>query len=156
MERIERELVGEADYLESVCFAALSMNCFLQTSVASRSRDADVIVGGVDILGPSLYHITRDGAQRTTYCALGSGSIDAISTLETMRHHWGPPLSLSFRDDSFCLEQTVENIYVDDAINAVRMAVRAGIINDLGSGSDVDICVIQKTGIRRWREIENQ
>ena len=152
IERIERELVGETDYLDSVCFAALGMTGFLQTAVASRSRDADVIVGGVDILGPSLYHITKDGAQRTTYCALGSGAIDAISTLETMRQDWGLPLSLSFRDDCLCLEQTVENINVDDAINAVRMAVRAGIINDLGSGSDVDICVIQKTGIRRWRE----
>lgn len=28
----------------------------------------------------------------------------------------------------------------------------SGIMNDLGSGSHVDICVITGTGIRRWRE----
>ena len=39
------------------------------------------------------------------------------------------------------------------AVEAVRAAVRAGILNDLGSGSHVDICCIDRlSGLRHWRE----
>lgn len=39
------------------------------------------------------------------------------------------------------------------AIEAVRAGIRAGILNDLGSGNHVDILVIDvKSGLRQWRE----
>jgi hypothetical protein len=46
----------------------------------------------------------------------------------------------------------MENINTDEAIASVRKAVQAGILNDLGSGSHVDLLVIQKDKVRGWRE----
>ena len=41
----------------------------------------------------------------------------------------------------------------EGAVAAVRAAVRAGILNDLGSGSHVDICCIdRRAGFVLWRE----
>lgn len=39
----------------------------------------------------------------------------------------------------------------EEAKNIVRDAILAGIFNDLGSGSNVDICVITKDGARMFR-----
>jgi len=78
--------------------------------------------------------------------------VDAISVLEAARRTWGKPLSVSFRDDFDCLEQFVDNVDVETAVIAVRKAVQAGIINDLGSGSHVDLVIIQRDRVRQWRE----
>jgi 20S proteasome subunit beta 2 len=54
-----------------------------------------------------------------------------------------------------------ENRYTEDleeeqAIHLVRDAIRAGIFNDLGSGSNVDITVIRKdNNVTRFRTYEN-
>jgi hypothetical protein len=94
--------------------------------------------------------------QRVSFAALGSGSTDAIALLETLRQHWQNKNKIStgtisprITDDN----RYSEDIGIEDAIKAVRQAVRAGIMNDLGSGSHIDICVIQKKGVRQWREI---
>ena len=155
LQRIEHELAGEEAQtvvLDSVSFAVGTIMELFQTPVGGRMPESAMILGGVDDRGPGLHHLTKDGAQRTTFCALGSGSVDAISVLESARKSWDKPVTVSFRDDFECLEQFVENVNVDEAVEAVRKAVQAGIINDLGSGSHVDICVIRKDGVRQWRE----
>jgi hypothetical protein len=45
-----------------------------------------------------------------------------------------------------------QDISVEEGIVAVRQAVRAGIMGDLGSGSHVDMCVITESGVNSWRE----
>jgi 20S proteasome subunit beta 2 len=42
----------------------------------------------------------------------------------------------------------------EDAIKLVRDAIRAGIFNDLGSGSNVDITVIKPSGTSTFRTYE--
>ena len=46
------------------------------------------------------------------------------------------------------------NIQREDAIKLVQKAIRAGIFNDLGSGSNVDICIITKDGKEMLRNYD--
>ena len=48
-----------------------------------------------------------------------------------------------------------EDMNEQDAIRLVRDAIRAGIFNDLGSGSNVDVTVIRKDDVSRFRTYEN-
>ncbi|KAK2076475.1 hypothetical protein QBZ16_001000 [Prototheca wickerhamii] len=57
------------------------------------------------------------------YCTMGSGSLNAMSVFES-----------GYKD----------GLDRDEAVELVTRAIRAGIYNDLGSGSNVDICVITK------------
>jgi 20S proteasome subunit beta 2 len=57
---------------------------------------------------------------------MGSGSLAAVSILET-----------KYRDD----------LTLEEAKLLCIEAIEAGIIHDLGSGSNVDICVIKKDSI---------
>jgi 20S proteasome subunit beta 2 len=41
-----------------------------------------------------------------------------------------------------------EGLTRDEAVDLVAKAIRSGIFNDLGSGSNVDICVITKGEVR--------
>lgn len=60
------------------------------------------------------------------FTSLGSGSLNAISVLEA-----------KFRD----------GLSEKDAIDLCTEAIEAGIIYDLGSGSNVDVCVIKKENV---------
>jgi 20S proteasome subunit beta 2 len=83
-----------------------------------------LILGGVDLTGPHLYCIYPHGStDKLPYVTMGSGSLAAMAVFED---RWKPDLEL------------------EDAKRIVRDAVAGGIFNDLGSGSNVDICVIQK------------
>lgn len=120
-----------------------------------RAPSAVMILGGVDDGGPALYIVDESKvAQRLSFAALGSGSIDAIAVLETARREWQRGTNVS-TEGNYSAEDPnyTENIDIETAIEATRQAVRAGILNDLGSGSHVDLCVIQKDGVRRWREV---
>lgn len=55
------------------------------------------------------------------YHTTGSGSLAAMAILET-----------NYKD----------NMTKDEAIKLVVMAIEAGIYHDLGSGSNVDVCII--------------
>lgn len=44
------------------------------------------------------------------------------------------------------------SITVAEAVAMARNAVQAGILNDLGSGSHVDLCIIRREGVQQWRE----
>lgn len=40
----------------------------------------------------------------------------------------------------------ISNFQQDEAVKLVRDGIAAGIFNDMGSGSNVDICIITKDG----------
>lgn len=96
---------------------------------------AALVLGGVDVHGPHLYSIHPHGStQRLPYTTMGSGSLAAMAVFES---------------------RFVEDMEEGAAIDLVRDAIRAGIFNDLGSGSNVDITVIRKDNISQFRTYEN-
>jgi len=83
-----------------------------------------LIMGGVDVTGPHLYQIAAHGStSKIPYATMGSGTLAAMSVLET---RWKPDLE------------------EEDAKEMVKDAIRAGIFNDMGSGSYVDLVVIKQ------------
>ncbi|XP_033170308.1 proteasome subunit beta type-7 [Drosophila mauritiana] len=87
---------------------------------------AALVMGGVDRTGPQLYCIYPCGSNdKIPYAAMGSGTLAAMSVLE---HGWKPDLDL------------------EQGKQLVREAISAGVFNDLGSGSNIDLCVITKQG----------
>jgi len=85
---------------------------------------AALVLGGVDVTGPHLYTIYPHGStDKLPYATMGSGSLAAMAVFER-----------GYRDD----------MDEKDAVELVSQAIQAGIFNDLGSGSNVDICVIKR------------
>lgn len=85
---------------------------------------AALVLGGVDITGPHLHTIYPHGSTDTLpYATMGSGSLAAMSMFES---------------------KYKEGLTRDEGIKLVCEAICAGIFNDLGSGSNVDVCVITK------------
>merc|ERR1711991_317625 len=83
---------------------------------------AALVLGGVDITGPHLYMIYPHGStDQLPYVTMGSGSLAAMAVFEA-----------DYKKD----------MTREEAIALVSRAIRGGIFNDLGSGSNVDICVI--------------
>ncbi|KAL6784641.1 PBB1 [Auxenochlorella protothecoides x Auxenochlorella symbiontica] len=92
---------------------------------------AALVLGGVDFKGPHLFTIYPHGSTDSLpYCTMGSGSLNAMSVFES-----------GFRDD---MDQA-------SAVELVTRAIRAGVYNDLGSGSNVDICVIKRGSVEYLR-----
>lgn len=88
---------------------------------------AALILGGVDVEGPQLYMIYPHGSSdKLPYVTMGSGSLAAIGVFES---RWTP------------------NLEEEEGVQIVRDAIAAGIFNDLGSGSNVDICIIKKGSV---------
>jgi 20S proteasome subunit beta 2 len=96
---------------------------------------AHLILGGVDVHGPHLYSVHGHGStQRLPYTTMGSGSLAAMAVFES---------------------RYVEDLAEQPAIDLVRDAIRAGIFNDLGSGSNVDVTVIRRDGtVSKFRTLE--
>jgi len=95
---------------------------------------AALIVGGMDRHGPSLTSIAPHGStQCGPYEVMGSGSLAAMSVMESQ---WKP------------------NMELEDAKKLVRNAIAAGVMNDLMSGSQVDLCVITKDGAQMLRDYD--
>ncbi|RAW27478.1 hypothetical protein PC110_g16125 [Phytophthora cactorum] len=85
---------------------------------------AALVLGGVDITGPHLYTIYPHGStDKLPFVTMGSGSLAAMSVFEH-----------GYKDD----------MTEDDAKKLVQEAILAGIFNDLGSGSNVDVTTIKK------------
>lgn len=85
---------------------------------------AALVLGGVDVNGPYLGTIAPHGSSdRLPYVSMGSGSLAAMAVFED---RYKPDLT----------EEEGKRLVTD--------AIRAGIFNDLGSGSNVDLCVITK------------
>jgi len=82
-----------------------------------------LILGGVDRTGTHLYETAAHGStSKIPFAAMGSGTLPAMSVLEG---GW---------------QKDMEE---EDAKQLVRNAIRAGIFNDMGSGSNVDLVVIK-------------
>ncbi|KAK9479491.1 nucleophile aminohydrolase [Lipomyces japonicus] len=84
---------------------------------------AYLIVAGVDPTGPRLFSIHAHGSTDVGYyLTLGSGSMAAMAVLESK---WQ------------------EKLTKQEAMELCAEAIEAGIWNDLGSGSNVDMCVME-------------
>lgn len=85
---------------------------------------AALVLGGIDPTGPHLFTVAPHGStDKLPYVTMGSGSLAAMAVFESS---WKP------------------NMTRDEAKNLVVKAISAGIFNDLGSGSNCDVCVIEK------------
>lgn len=92
---------------------------------------AALVLGGVDNIGPHLFSIYPHGStDKLPFTAMGSGTLAAMAVFES-----------GYR----------ENMEEQEGIKLVRDAIAAGIFNDLGSGSNVDICVIRKGNVNYLR-----
>ncbi|XP_067002482.1 proteasome subunit beta type-7 [Anabrus simplex] len=88
---------------------------------------AALVLGGVDTRGPHLYSIYPHGStDKLPFVTMGSGSLAAMAVFEA---GWKP------------------NMSEEEGRKLVRDAIAAGIFNDLGSGSNVDLCVIRKGSV---------
>ncbi|XP_063041525.1 proteasome subunit beta type-7-like [Engraulis encrasicolus] len=98
---------------------------------------AHLILGGVDCTGNHLYRVGPFGSMdKAPYFAMGSGDLAAMGILE---------------------DRFKPNMEIEDAKTLVRDAIHAGIMSDLGSGNNIDICVITRDGvdyIRPYQESE--
>lgn len=85
---------------------------------------AYLVVAGVDPTGTGLYTVHAHGStDKLPYVTMGSGSLAAMSVFESTWKH---------------------GLDRQGAINLCAEAIKAGIFNDLGSGSNVDVCVIEQ------------
>lgn len=85
---------------------------------------AALVLGGVDFHGPHLYTVYPHGStDRLPFVTMGSGSLAAMAVFES-----------GYKD----------GLTEDEAKDLVMRAISAGIFNDLGSGSNVDLCVLTK------------
>eukprot|EP00180_Rhodochaete_pulchella_P004751 Plantae.Rhodophyta-Rhodochaete_pulchella.ctg9527.p1 GENE.Plantae.Rhodophyta-Rhodochaete_pulchella.ctg9527~~Plantae.Rhodophyta-Rhodochaete_pulchella.ctg9527.p1 ORF type:complete len:294 (+),score=44.93 Plantae.Rhodophyta-Rhodochaete_pulchella.ctg9527:69-884(+) len=85
---------------------------------------AALVLGGVDLNGPHLYTVYPHGSTDSLpFVTMGSGSLAAMAIFES-----------GYKDDMTEAE----------ARKLVYDAISAGIFNDLGSGGNVDLCVITK------------
>eukprot|EP00055_Hartaetosiga_balthica_P000093 m.135651 g.135651 ORF g.135651 m.135651 type:complete len:284 (-) comp10113_c0_seq1:81-932(-) len=88
---------------------------------------AALVLGGFDVNGPVLYSIYPHGStDKLPFVTMGSGSLAAMGIFESR-----------YRKD----------MELEEAMQLVRDAIAAGIFNDLGSGSNVDLCIITKEGV---------
>ncbi|XP_037650663.1 proteasome 20S subunit beta 13a [Sebastes umbrosus] len=88
---------------------------------------ASLILGGVDCTGNHLYTVGPYGSvNEVPYLSMGSGDLAALGILE----------------DGFKPDMELEK-----AKELVRLAIHAGIMSDLGSGNNIDICVITRQGV---------
>jgi len=83
---------------------------------------AALVLGGVDATGPHLYSIYPHGStDKLPFTSMGSGSLAAMSVLESRYH---------------------DDMSEAEAMSVVEYAIRGGVFNDLGSGSNVDLCKV--------------
>lgn len=94
------------------------------------------IIGGYDNSGAHIFVCEKYGStMKLPYATMGSGGYISMAVIES---------------------QWKQDMSEEDAKELVADAITAGIRNDLGSGSNVDVCVIKKNSaekIRSYREI---
>jgi len=94
---------------------------------------AALVLGGVDETGKHLFTVAPHGStDKLPYVTMGSGSLAAMAVFESQ---WQKDLDRK------------------SAIDLASAAISAGIFNDLGSGSNVDVCVITGKGTEMLRNL---
>lgn len=94
---------------------------------------AYLIVGGVDATGKHLFTCYAHGStDKLPYVTMGSGSLAALSVMESS---WKPDMT------------------AEEAKELVTESIKAGILNDLGSGSNVDVCDVKIDGYKLTRSV---
>ncbi|GAB1522142.1 proteasome core particle subunit beta 2 [Rhizoctonia solani] len=92
---------------------------------------AALVLGGVDPTGPHLFTVAPHGStDKLPYVTMGSGSLAAMAVFESQ---WKAGLERQ------------------EAIDLVTAAISAGVFNDLGSGSNVDVCIVTADGTQMLR-----
>lgn len=92
---------------------------------------SSLIIGGVDVTGAHLYSVYPHGSyDKLPFLTMGSGAAAAVSVFE---------------------DRFKPNMELKEAKQLVRDAIAAGIFCDLGSGSNVDLCVITEGGVEYLR-----
>ena len=95
----------------------------------------NLIVGGCDVKGPQLIEISSDGNMyANSFLTMGSGCLAAMAILES-----------EYRED----------MNEEEAVNVVTRAIEGGVYHDLGSGSNVDVCVIKKGKVNMMRNLKS-
>ncbi|KAJ7637042.1 20S proteasome subunit [Roridomyces roridus] len=95
---------------------------------------AALVLGGVDSTGPHLFTIAPHGStDKLPYVTMGSGSLAAMAVFES---GWKANMSR------------------EAALQLVKDAIAAGIFNDLGSGSNIDACIITASHTEMLRNVE--
>lgn len=95
---------------------------------------AALVLGGVDLRGPHLITVYPHGSTDSLpYATMGSGSLNAMAVFESR-----------YRD----------GMGRGEAMALVADAIRSGVLNDLGSGSNIDLCVITRDGVEYLRNHE--
>ncbi len=93
-----------------------------------------LILAGYDALGPHLVQVDAHGvAEYAPFLTMGSGSIYASAELES-----------GYKED----------LTIDEARDLAIKAIKAGITEDLGSGSNVDFCILTKGKSEHFRNFE--
>ena len=89
---------------------------------------ADILLGGYDANGPSLFNIDMFGSvEEKSYVTTGSGSPVAYGLLE---------------------EEYKKDLTIQEAKQVALRAVRAAIIRNIGTGDGINIAVMDKDGFR--------
>jgi 20S proteasome subunit beta 2 len=89
---------------------------------------AYLVVAGVDPTGVGLFTVHAHGStDKLPYVTMGSGSLAAMSVFET---------------------QWKSKMTEEEAVTLASNAIQAGIFNDLGSGSNVDVAIITKVSLK--------
>lgn len=89
------------------------------------------IFGGFDSKGSHLVQVSANGyIQYSPFLAMGSGSLNADAELQ-----------YGYKDD----------LSLDEAKDLAIKAITAGILYDLGSGSNVDLMIVTKDGMQLLR-----
>lgn len=121
--------------------ASISSVCSMIREELYKARGnigANLVLGGIDQYSkiPILAAIHPHGSiDIVPYTALGSGGLAAMGILEA---------------------GYAQDLSVEQGLTLVKEAVLAGIRNDLGSGSQVDICVIEKNRVTYTRGVVSE
>lgn len=155
--RVDEELCGEPELPHARRVLLLARRLL---TAAARGRESVHILGCVSEGLPLLFQISSDGAhEEISFGAFGSGYLAHLAHIARGSLTLHVSLICDRSMEALAVlelangKRPVSELSESEAVATVRAAVRAGILNDLGSGSHVDICVIDRAqGTRQWRE----
>lgn len=113
---------------------------------------AALVLGGVDRTGPHIYCIYPHGSvDKLPYATMGMYQCCQIFINKFFQLFHYVSYLLFLGSGSLAAMAVFEagwkaNMNEEEGKKLVRDAIAAGIFNDLGSGSNVDLCVIRSTG----------